>query len=58
MRWRDKGIGEKLLEKWVDSADFEGLMIDGSDAKVHRHAGGGKGRKQEMRRSKRGTIRR
>ena len=49
MRSRDKGICEKLLEKFVDSPHFEGLIIDGSHAKVHPHAAGEKGWNQEMR---------
>lgn len=56
IRWRDKGIWEKLLEKLVDSPDFEWLMIDGSHAKVHPHATGAKGGNQQMSRSKGGSI--
>ena len=56
IRWRDKGIWEKLLEKLVDKPDFEWLMIDGSHAKVHPHAAGAKGGNQEMSRSKGGSI--
>ncbi len=56
IRWRDKGIWEKLLEKLVDSTDFEWLMIDGSHSKVHPHAAGAKGGNQKMSRSKGGSI--
>ena len=48
IRWRDKGIWEKLLEKLVDAPDFEWLMIDASHIKVHPHAAGAKGGNQEM----------
>ncbi len=37
-RWRDKGIGETILEAIVDGPDFEWLMIDASHVKVHPHA--------------------
>ncbi len=56
IRWRDKGIWEKLLEKLVDSTDFEWLMIDGSHSKVHPHEAGAKGGNQKMSRSKGGSI--
>lgn len=56
IRWRNKGIWEKLLEKLVDSPDFEWLMIDGSHTKVHPDASGAKGGNQEMTRSKGGLI--
>ena len=47
IRWRDKGIWEKLLEELVDAPDFEWLMIDASHIKVHPHAAGAKGGNQE-----------
>ena len=56
IRWRDKGIWEKLLEELVDSPDFEWLMIDASHIKVHPHASGAKGGNQDMSRSKGGSI--
>ena len=34
-RWRDKGIGEKLLEHLVMDVDYEWLMIDATHIKVH-----------------------
>ena len=43
IRWRDKGIWEKLLEKLVDAPDYEWLMIDASHVKVHPHGAGAKG---------------
>ena len=51
-RWRDKGVWEKLLEKFIDEPDMEWLMIDASHSKVHPHAAGAKGGNQEMSRSK------
>ena len=36
--WRDKGIGEQLLEILIDIPDYEWLMIDASHCKVHPHA--------------------
>jgi transposase len=56
IRWRDAGIWEKLLEKLIDSPDFEWLMIDASYIKVHPHAAGAKGGNQEMSRTKGGSI--
>jgi transposase len=43
IRWRDKGIWEKLHEKLVDVADYEWLMINASHIKVHPNAAGAKG---------------
>jgi len=57
IRWRDKGIWEKLLEVLVDNPDFEWLMIDASHIKVHPHAAGARGGNQEMGRSKGGSTR-
>jgi transposase len=48
IRWRDKGIWEKLLEQLVDAPDFEWLMIDASHIKVHPHAAGARGGNQDM----------
>jgi hypothetical protein len=48
IRWRDKGIWEGLLEQLVDSPDFEWLMIDASNIKVHPHAAGARGGNQDM----------
>ena len=52
IRWRDKGIWEKLLERLVDAPDYEWLMIDASHLKVHPHAAGAKGGNQAMSRTK------
>lgn len=58
IRSRDKGIWGKLLEKLVDAPDYELLMIDASDIKLHPHAAGAKGGNQEMSCSKRGSVQR
>ena len=47
-RWCVKGIWEKLLEILIDEPDFEWLMIDASHCKVHPHATGAVGGKQDM----------
>jgi len=54
IRWRNKGIWEKLLEKVVDSPDYEWLMVDASFVKVHPHAAGASGGNQAMSCSKGG----
>ncbi len=56
IRWRDKGIWEKLLERLVDAPDYEWLMIDASHLKVHPHAAGAKGGNQAMSRTKGGST--
>jgi transposase len=56
IRWRDKGIWERLLEILIDSPDYEWLMIDASHCKVHPHAAGAKGGNQEMSRTKGGST--
>ncbi len=43
IRWRDKGIWEKLLNGLIDQLDYEWLMIDASHCKVHPHAAGARG---------------
>ena len=55
-RWRDKGIWENLLEALVDDVDFEWLMIDASNIKVHPHACGAVGGNQTMSRTKGGLT--
>lgn len=54
IRWRDKGVWERLLEILIDEPDFEWLMINASHCKVHPHAAGAKGGNQNMSRTKRG----
>jgi len=56
IRWRDKGIWEKLLATLVHEPDFEWLMIDASHIKVHPHAAGARGGNQDMERSKGGST--
>ena len=56
IRWRRKGIWEKLLETLIDEPDYEWLMIDASHIKVHPHAAGAKGGNQDMSRTKGGSI--
>ena len=58
IRWRDKGIWEKLLEVLVQEPDYEWLMIDASHCKVHPHAAGAKGGNQDMSRTKGGSTQR
>jgi hypothetical protein len=44
------------LEQLVDEPDFAWLLIDASHIKVHPHAAGAKGGKQDMSRTKGGSI--
>lgn len=55
-RWRDCGVWEALLEHLVDAPDFAWLMIDASHIKVHPHAAGAKGGKQDMHRTHGGST--
>ena len=43
LRWRDKGVWERLMEILIDETDYEWLMIDASHGKVHPHAAGARG---------------
>ena len=56
IRWRDKGIWEKVLEILVSDVDYEWLMIDATHCKVHPHAAGAVGGNQDMSRSKGGST--
>jgi transposase len=56
MRWRNKRIWEKILEKLVDMPDYKWIMMDASHAKVHPHAAGARGGNQDMSRSKGGST--
>ena len=56
IRWRDKGIWEKLLEVLIDEPDYEWLMIDASHCKVHPPAAGAKGGNQDRSRTKGGST--
>ena len=40
IRWRNKGVWERLLAELIDDPDFEWLMVDGSHVKAHFHAAG------------------
>lgn len=53
IRWRDKGVWERLLENLIDNPDYGWLMIDASHCKVHPHASGGN---QDMSRTKGGST--
>ena len=52
IRWRDKGIWERLLEILIDDPGFEWLIIDASHCKAHPHAAGARGGDQGMSRAK------
>ena len=56
LRWRNKGIWEKILAALIDEPDFEWLMIDASHCKVHPDAAGAKGGNQDMSRTKGGLT--
>ena len=56
IRWRDKGIWEKLMDILIDEPDYEWLMLDASHCKVHPHATGAKGGNQDMNRTTGGSI--
>ena len=56
IRWRNKGIWEKLMEALVDNPDYEWLMIDASHCKVHPDAAGARGGNQDMSRTKGGST--
>ncbi len=56
IRWRRKGVWEKLLEILIDEPDYEWLMIDASHIKVHPQAAGAKGGNQDMTRTKGGST--
>ena len=56
IRWRDKGIWEKILEELIDAPDCEWLLIDASHMKVHPHAAGARGGNQAMSRPKGGST--
>ena len=55
-RWRDKGLWESLLDRFIDDPDHEWLMIDASHCKVHLHAAGAEGGNQGMSRTKGGST--
>ena len=57
IRWRDKGIWERLLEILIKDPDYEWLIIDASHCKVHPHGSGAVGGNQDMSRTKGGSTR-
>lgn len=56
IRWRDKGLWEKLLERVIDEPDYEGRMREASPGKVQPHAAGAVGGNQDMSRAKGGAT--
>ena len=52
IRWRDKGIWEKLLEIVMADPDDEWLMLNASHCKVRPHAADAVGGNQDMSRTK------
>ena len=56
IRWRDKGVWERLLDLLIDEPDYEWLMIDASHCKVHPHAAGAEGGNQDMGRAQGGLT--
>lgn len=43
IRWRDKGVWERVLGALIKEPDMEWLMIDSTCIKAHQHAAGAKG---------------
>ena len=56
IRWRDKGVWERLLDLLIDEPDYAWLMIDASPYKVHPHPAGAGGGNQAMGRAKGGLT--
>lgn len=56
IRWRNKGVWDRILEALIDEPDYEWLMIDASFCKVHPDAAGAKGGNQAMSRTKGGST--
>ena len=48
LRWRNKGVWEKLLETLIDEPDMEWLMVDATHVKAHLHAAGARGGNQAI----------
>ena len=51
-RWCDNRHWDYILEQLIDEPDYEWLMIDTTHCKVHSHATGAVGGKQDMSRTK------
>src|SRR3989338_3297279 len=56
IRWRNKGVWERLMQVLIKEPDYEWLMIDASHCKVHAHAAGARGGNQGMSRTKVGST--
>ena len=56
IRWRDKGVWERMLAAVIDDPDFEWVMMDGSHVKAHFHAAGARGGNEAMGRTKGGST--
>jgi len=54
--WRDKGVWEKLLEKFIHEPDMEWLMIDATHCKAHQHTARARGGNQAMGHTKEGST--
>jgi transposase len=57
IRWRNKGVWEKLLEILIEEPDYEWLTTDVSHCKLHPHGGGAKEGNQKVSRTKGGSMR-
>jgi transposase len=53
---RDKGIWETILTALIDDPDYEWLMVDASQCKVHPHAARARGGNQDTSRTKGDSI--
>ena len=42
-RWAQKGIWERMFKTLADDPDFEYVLIDGTNIRVHQHGTGAKG---------------
>jgi transposase len=56
LRWRDKGVWERLFEIVIDDPDMEWLLIDASHVKAHPHAAGARGGNEGMGLTKGGST--
>jgi putative transposase len=42
-RWAQKGVWERIFKTLADDPDFEYVLIDGTNIRVHQHGTGAKG---------------
>ena len=56
IRWRNQGVGQKILEQLADKPDDEWLMIEASQIKVHPPAVGAVKGNLKMSRTKGGST--